>query len=65
MLGELVTPTCPFDGDGLPHRGVHWVKPMLVAQVAFTEWTQAGKLRHPRFLGLREDKKPEDVVREG
>ena len=65
MLGELVTPTCPFDGDGLPRRGVHWVKPRLVAQVAFTEWTQAGKLRHPRFLGLREDKKPEDVVREG
>src|ERR1700704_3371162 len=65
MLGELVTPTCPFDGDGLPRRGVHWVKPRHVAQVAFTEWTQAGKLRHPRFLGLREDKKPEDVVREG
>jgi ATP-dependent DNA ligase len=65
MLGELVTPTCPFDGDGLPRRGVRWVKPRLVAQVAFTEWTQGGKLRHPRFLGLREDKKPEDVVREG
>ncbi len=64
-LGELATPTCPFDGDGLPRRGVHWVKPRLVAQVAFTEWTQGGKLRHPRFLGLREDKKPEEVVREG
>jgi bifunctional non-homologous end joining protein LigD len=65
MLGELATPTRPFDGDGLPRRGVHWVKPRLIAQIAFTEWTPGGKLRHPRFLGLREDKKPEDVVREG
>ena len=65
MLGELATPTCPFDVDGLRRRGVHCVKPRLVAQIAFAEWTQGGKLRHPRFLGLREDKKPEDVVREG
>ena len=36
----------------------------LVAQIGFTEWTPGGKLRHPRFLGLREDKRPEDVVRE-
>jgi ATP-dependent DNA ligase len=40
------------------------VKPKLVAQIAFTEWTQEDKLRHPRFLGLRDDKKPEDVRRE-
>ncbi len=64
-LVELETPTCPFDGDGLPRRGVHWVKPKLVAQIAFTEWTRGNKLRHPRFLGLREDKRPEDAVREG
>jgi ATP-dependent DNA ligase len=44
---------------------VHWVKPQLVAQIGFTEWTAENKLRHPRFLGLREDKRPEDVVREG
>jgi len=49
----------------LPRRGVHWVKPKLVAQIGFTEWTPAEKLRHPRFLGLRQDKKPEEVVREG
>jgi bifunctional non-homologous end joining protein LigD len=63
-LAGLETPISPFEGDDLPRRGIHWVKPRLVAQVAFTEWTREGKLRHPRFLGLREDKKPEDVVRE-
>jgi ATP-dependent DNA ligase len=63
-LAGLETPISPFEGDDLPCSGIHWVKPRLVAQVAFTEWTREGKLRHPRFLGLREDKKPEDVVRE-
>jgi DNA ligase D-like protein (predicted ligase) len=43
---------------------VHWVRPTFVGEVAFTEWTKAGKLRHPRFLGLRRDKPAEDVVRE-
>jgi ATP-dependent DNA ligase len=42
-----------------------WVKPKLVAEIAFSEWTTAGKLRHPRFLGLREDKRAKEVVREG
>jgi bifunctional non-homologous end joining protein LigD len=64
-LVQLETDTCPFVGDGLPRRGVHWVKPKLVAQIGFTEWTAGDKLRHPRFLGLREDKKPDEVVREG
>jgi bifunctional non-homologous end joining protein LigD len=41
-----------------------WVKPKLVAEVKFTEWTSAGEMRHPSFLGLREHKKPEDVVLE-
>jgi bifunctional non-homologous end joining protein LigD len=40
------------------------VQPRLVAQIAFTEWTRDGRLRHPRFVGLREDKAAEDVVRE-
>ena len=44
--------------------GVHWVCPTLVAQVAFSEWTREGKLRHPRYLGLRMDKSPAEVVRE-
>ena len=65
QLAQLETATCPFVGDGLPRRGVHWVKPKLVAQIGFTEWTPAEKLRHPRFLGLRQDKRPEEVVREG
>ena len=64
-LAQLQTPTPPFADDGLPRRGVHWVKPKLVAQIGFTEWTPGGRLRHPRFLGLREDKRPEEVVREG
>jgi bifunctional non-homologous end joining protein LigD len=45
-------------------RGTHWVQPELVAQIAFTEWTRDGRLRHPRFLGLRSDKPARDVVRE-
>ena len=51
-------------GIGLPRKNVHWVEPQLVAQIAFSEWTEDGKLRHPRFLGLREDKSPHEVVRE-
>jgi DNA ligase D-like protein (predicted ligase) len=56
----------PAFGHGrLPgRRGVHWVQPRLVAQVGFTEWTEDGQLRHPRFQGLRDDKKAADVVRE-
>jgi bifunctional non-homologous end joining protein LigD len=45
-------------------RDAQWVRPRLVAQVAFAEWTADGRLRHPSFLGLRFDKSPEDVVRE-
>lgn len=59
---ERSTPTAK--GIGLPRKNVHWVEPRLVAQIAFSEWTSDYKLRHPRYLGLREDKKPEEVVRE-
>lgn len=45
-------------------RGVHWVRPKLVAEVEFGEWTRDGMLRHPAFLGLREDKSAAEVVRE-
>jgi bifunctional non-homologous end joining protein LigD len=49
---------------GAEGRGIHWLEPRLVAEVAFTEWTPDGKIRHPSFQGLRADKKPADVVRE-
>jgi bifunctional non-homologous end joining protein LigD len=49
---------------GAGARGVHWVRPELVAEVAFTEWTDDGRIRHPSYQGLREDKKAEEVVRE-
>jgi bifunctional non-homologous end joining protein LigD len=63
-LAELKTPISSFEGADLRRGGVHWVKPRLVAQIAFTEWTPEGKLRHPRFLGLRGDKRAEEVARE-
>jgi DNA ligase D-like protein (predicted ligase) len=53
-----------FERGEPPRGGVHWVKPDLVAQIGFTEWTRDGQLRHPRFLGLRRDKPAADVVRE-
>ncbi|HEY2901630.1 MAG TPA: hypothetical protein VGL59_13695, partial [Polyangia bacterium] len=49
---------------GLPRLRVHWVRPELVVQVAFLEWTGHDKLRHPRLVGLREDKPARDVSRE-
>jgi bifunctional non-homologous end joining protein LigD len=45
-------------------RAVHWVKPILLCEVAFTEWTGDGRIRHPSFQGLREDKDPSQVNRE-
>jgi DNA ligase D-like protein (predicted ligase) len=55
----------PFsDPRSIKERAVTWIKPELVAQLAFTEWTSAGRLRHPRFLGLRDDKAAAKVVRE-
>ncbi len=46
-------------------RKMHWINPKFVAEIKFAEWTRDGKLRAPVFLGLREDKKPGDVIREG
>lgn len=64
-LQDLTRKSPPFAGSGdLPDKEVHWVTPKLVAEVGFTEWTQHDKLRHPRYLGLRRDKDPRDVVRE-
>ncbi|MEU4672628.1 non-homologous end-joining DNA ligase [Amycolatopsis sp. NPDC023774] len=63
QLREFETGRSPF-ADAVPEQGTHWVRPELVAQIGFSEWTRDGRLRHPRFLGLRDDKKPADVVRE-
>jgi DNA ligase D-like protein (predicted ligase) len=63
-LRELEREDSPFaDADPIP-RGTHWVEPELVAQIGFAEWTRDGRLRHPRFLGLRDDKPAREVVRE-
>ncbi|HEV7753056.1 MAG TPA: non-homologous end-joining DNA ligase [Baekduia sp.] len=65
QLRELRQDDPPFaDPASIRERTATWVKPELVAQVAFSEWTAAGRLRHPRFLGLRDDKSAGDVVRE-
>ena len=63
-LARLEQDRPAFSRGKLPSHGVHWVRPDLVAQVGFTEWTDAGELRHPRFQGLRDDKEPADVIRE-
>jgi DNA ligase D-like protein (predicted ligase) len=55
----------PFaDAESIKERTATWVEPRLVAQVGFTEWTRDGRLRHPRFLGLRMDKPAHEVIRE-
>ena len=64
-LRRLERTTSPFaEAETIRERGVHWVTPQLVAQLGFSEWTRAGRLRHPRFQGLRDDKPAADVVRE-
>jgi bifunctional non-homologous end joining protein LigD len=63
-LSRVEVDRSPCTRGKLPSKGVHWARPKLVAEVAFTEWTSAGQLRHPRYLGLRDDKSARDVVRE-
>lgn len=65
-LEPLHRPDNPFD-TSLPHqieRTAHWVEPELVGEVAYTEWTPDGHLRHPSWRGLRPDKRPEQIHRE-
>ena len=69
-LDDLGARLRPLQRDGSPfadevkERSVTWVEPELVAQIGFSEWTADGRLRHPRYLGLREDKPAPEVVRE-
>jgi bifunctional non-homologous end joining protein LigD len=64
LLKPLETPHSPFSERIKTNEPAHWARPALVAQVRFTEWTADGKLRHPVYLGLREDKKASEVRRE-
>jgi bifunctional non-homologous end joining protein LigD len=64
-MDAIEIPASPFTkATGLPRLRVHWVRPEIVVQAAFIEWTAHGKLRHPRLLGVRFDKDPREVVRE-
>ena len=63
-LLPLKTAKSPFSSKVKDEAVTTWVKPSFVAEVKFTEWTSAGEMRHPVYLGLRADKRAEDVVRE-
>ncbi len=63
-LDGLAVERSPFADEVDRESDAHFVRPELVAEIGFTEWTDAGRLRHPRFLGLRADKPARDVVRE-
>jgi len=65
-LDRIETKASPFTPPppGWLGRNAHWVKPTLVCEVVFTEWTTDGKIRHPSFQGLRADKNPTQIVRE-
>jgi DNA ligase D-like protein (predicted ligase) len=62
-LRRLETKKSPFKSTP-KEKEAHWIRPQLVCEVEFTEWTNDGKLRHPRFKGLRKDKKADSVKRE-
>ncbi len=63
LLQAREVPQSPFSGRIKTNERAHWVRPDLVAQVRFTEWTADRKLRHPVYLGLRDDKRPASVAR--
>jgi bifunctional non-homologous end joining protein LigD len=66
QLRPLTRATPPFEAGAIPTgRGHHWVEPRLVCEVRFTDWTEDGGIRHPTFIGLRDDKKPTECRREG
>jgi bifunctional non-homologous end joining protein LigD len=64
MMVPLITKVKPIPEKVPDAANTTWVKPKLVAEVKFTEWTAAGEMRHPVFLGLRTDKKATEVTRE-
>lgn len=66
QLDEIEQPACAFTPKPKTSKAAstHWVKPKLVVEVQFVEWTSDGHLRHPSLLGIRKDKRPHEVVRE-
>lgn len=64
LMQKLIVPKCPFHNEPLPNASVTWIRPLLVCEVSFVEWTQAGIMRQPIFKGLRIDKTAKKVVRE-
>lgn len=64
QLQKRVQKKCPFDKEPDPNSPVTWVKPQLVCEVAFAEWTRDGMMRQPIFQGMRIDKSPKDVIKE-
>jgi bifunctional non-homologous end joining protein LigD len=63
-LAEFAQKTCPFETAPPPNDKPHWIRPALVAEVRFGDWTEDGHLRHPVFLGLRDDVVPTAIARE-
>jgi len=63
-LAPLETKRSPIGEVPVTNSPLHWVRPALVAEIKFAEWTYDGVLRHPSYLGLRIDKRPKDCVRE-
>ena len=64
-LEKLITTKCPFSKEPQPNAPVTWIKPKLICEVSFAEWTDKGMMRQPIFKGMRADKKAKEVVREG
>ena len=65
LLETGAMPFAPIENPGIiPKKGVHWVRPRMVCEISFGEWTRDGLLRHPSFKGLRADKRPEEVRKE-
>lgn len=63
-LKKITTEKCPFEVEPDPNTPVTWVKPKLVCEVKFAEWTEEGMMRQPVFMGIRVDKSPKQVVKE-
>lgn len=63
-LSKLERRTSPFSTEPKPNAPVHWVRPAMVCEMSFSEWTEEGYMRHPQFKGIRTDKKPTAIHRE-